>query len=288
VVIAIIAVLVGLLLPAVTKALEAANRMSCQNNLKQIGQATWNAASTYGMELPPAYGRYPSAKPIGLIAPTTVYILPYIEQKALYDQVEATVTAAKPNGDIGPWNGNSPADIPIFHCPSDVTLKGAPGTRGSNISYAANGQVFGTITTQRGSPPVVVKWAGKGGTKIPTDIPDGMSNTIFWTERLSYCDWTGNTEYANRWAGQGGQSTPLVGAWIGPINKKGTSPYLMPQFRITNSLDCTYYQPSSSHTGVLLAGLGDGSVRMLNTGISQNTFNLAMIPNDGTTLPSDW
>ena len=134
-----------------------------------------------------------------------------------------------------------------------------------------------------------------GGTKIPTDIPDGMSNTIFWTERLAYCAWAGppSAEIANRWAGQGGQSTPLVGMTGGPVGNGGSlaglSPNLKPEFSVTNSLSCTYYQPSSSHTGgVLLVGLGDGSVRILNSGISQTTFNLAMVPNDGAALPSDW
>jgi prepilin-type N-terminal cleavage/methylation domain-containing protein len=279
VVIAIIAVLIGLLLPAVQKVREAAARSQCGNNLKQLGLGIQMANDAY-FELPPAYGRYPKLSTTPLVAPPPVWILPYIEQQPLFTEIQAA-------GNIGPWNGGSPTIIKIFQCPSDVTLKTAPGTPGSNMSYAANGQVFGTVKTIPNTTTVYY-WSSVGGTKLTSDIPDGTSNTIFWTERLAYCEWTGTTEYANRWAGQGGQSTPLVGGKFGPAGALGLSPNVMPQFNVRNSLGCTYYQPSSSHTAVLLVAMGDGSVRNVNTGISQTSFNIAMVPNDGLPMPSDW
>src|SRR5579875_2099016 len=82
VVIAIIATLVGLLLPAVQKVREAANRTECQNNLRQIGLATTNAALQY-RQLPPAMGPYPKNSTLPITAPPTFWLLPFLELQNL-------------------------------------------------------------------------------------------------------------------------------------------------------------------------------------------------------------
>jgi prepilin-type N-terminal cleavage/methylation domain-containing protein/prepilin-type processing-associated H-X9-DG protein len=99
VVIAIIAVLIGLLLPAVQKVREAANRASCQNNLKQMGLALHNYADTNRL-----FPNEPSNRAAFNYAGTFyTMILPYVEQDALYRDVLA---------------GGAPQPVKIFLCPS--------------------------------------------------------------------------------------------------------------------------------------------------------------------------
>src|SRR5262245_3292558 len=84
VVIAIIAILIGLLVPAVQKVREAAARMTCQNNLHQLGVAVHDYASAFQDALPPVTAATNSAPSFGFNGSLHFVILPYIEQDNVY------------------------------------------------------------------------------------------------------------------------------------------------------------------------------------------------------------
>lgn len=125
VVIAIIGILVGLLLPAVQAAREAARRMSCSNNLKQIGLATHNFSSSYKEDLPmlgeaQEGGHWSS------------FILPYLEQSNLYEQLSwgSVNWAASVAVQDATLESNNPVMrhiaatelvLPFMRCPSSPT-----------------------------------------------------------------------------------------------------------------------------------------------------------------------
>lgn len=108
VVIAIIGVLIGLLLPAVQKVREAANRMRCQNNLKQIGIALHNYHGVYEYFPPGCLHTVASLNWRGRI-------LPYLEQDSLYNSLSLT------SGNVS-WGGLNPQlvkrGLPVYMCPS--------------------------------------------------------------------------------------------------------------------------------------------------------------------------
>jgi prepilin-type N-terminal cleavage/methylation domain-containing protein len=112
VVISIIALLVGLLLPAVQRAREAANRASCANNLKQLGLAFQQYHLTYG-RLPPVY-----ACAVG--ASWAVLILPYLEQENLYRQWDLGQSYYQ-QSDVA-----RQTPVPSYFCPTRRTFTSDP------------------------------------------------------------------------------------------------------------------------------------------------------------------
>jgi prepilin-type N-terminal cleavage/methylation domain-containing protein len=281
VVIAIIAILIGLLLPAVQKVREAAARMSCSNNLKQLSLGTINCADTNNGKLPPSIGLYPNDNAYGANQSDGglfLHILPYIEQNNLY---KASLVQPEPNDRN---NGNATysqwtapiqsAIVKTFQCPSDPTTLSYNGGQGA-ASYGINGQVFRYN---------YVGWSA-GLARFPASIPDGTSNTIFFTEKLTRtnaCVNCCNPYDNNYWPDWG----PLVSSSdCGMATGAGAMFQVMPKGDPANA---DGGRASSDHTAGMNVALGDGSVRFLSTGISPLTYWYALTPNQGEVLGSNW
>jgi len=181
VVIAIIGVLIALLLPAVQQAREAARRMQCSNQLKQLGLALHNYHDTYGSFVPRRQGTSQGSVNNGERASGFIGLLPFIEQGPMYDQIKAgDPSAGTPIPPFGPgawtaWNvWNTPPTALI--CPSATAEN--PELTGVNYVFSVGDTVNNndTVTVVRGLFP------RRDGARF-SDIIDGTSNTIAMSER---------------------------------------------------------------------------------------------------------
>ncbi len=290
VVIAIIAILIGLLLPAVQKVREAAARAQSQNNLKQICLGMHGCADANNGALPPAYVRPEALVPTiyrGAYGTATFFLLPYIEQINVYNNLGANGTNvfAGANGQVvktylAPNDGSMPND----------TIYGWAGT-----SYAANFQVFGnTRWTTAMSPGTAGHNENKytGTSSIPASFSDGMSNTVLFAEKQALC--VGDGGEGVLW-GHGGWNA----RWMSLFAQRfadGTSPdgisvasSMLPPMRKTKpGGGCEIERATALSTGGCMVGMGDGSVRNVTTSITPATWISALTPAGGEILGNDW
>jgi prepilin-type N-terminal cleavage/methylation domain-containing protein/prepilin-type processing-associated H-X9-DG protein len=268
VVIAIIAVLIGLLLPAVQKVRAAAARVSCQNNMKQLGLAVHNRASALG-------GIVTGQSYHGQITYWGALILPEIEQGNVYALYDYTKSYSDPV--------NRPAaqvQIKTYLCPAvpkagrTSTIPGPAQAAVSDYSgvYGVSGLMWTAAPATLTSP--YPGTAGVVGVFSQTlnfrtrfeQITDGTSNTLLFVEMAGRPDkYLGRTDT--------GTALPAYSAWVtdNAANLSGWTPDGTARGRcmVNCSNNVSAY---SFHGGGANVCMADGSVRFVSESIEAETF----------------
>ena len=287
-VIAIIAILIGLLLPAVQKARAAVARVACQNQIKQVVLAAHHCATATG-RVPTAGGvwHFGGSSGLPLTGSAHLFLLPYIEEDPRLVRIarEAPISLAcgcsqhiaNPETRYAPGVADVTAHpfavCPrVFRCPSDPTAPDgvAPGSFGGTVgvsNYAANLQSLGNH--QYNSSP----------RNLAASFPDGTSHTVLFAERYGTC--RGVT--AN-WL----EDTPTPHAPVFAYNRGVPGSYTIRLPQITPTTDqCDPLATQSPHAGGAIVGMADGSVRLVRSGVGFETWQAAVLPSDGGVVNLD-
>ncbi len=291
VVIAIIGVLVALLLPAVQKVREAANRVRCQSNLRQIGLAVLNYHDTNR-----SFPRNGNRGGSGISVDSWSFfarMLPFLEQENLYRT--AQIDTASLLGNVA-----EKTNVATFFCPSDTAQQESPSP------YAANDYYLGgslPLTNYKGCSGSNWCWGdyphtGPSGNcdcfyKAPfgdgiffrndilykltlTDIGDGTSNTFMIGEDVPHLNCWSAWPYAN----------DAVGTCAIPPNVNLDQRYGVCDAAavMANAAWANTYGFRSRHPGGLQFAYADGSVHFISQGIDMPTYWAMSTINGGETL----
>lgn len=305
VVIAIIAILIGLLLPAVQKVREAAARMSCSNNLKQLGLALHNHEATF--QYFPTAGAYPIVTPpatrIASAWSVQALLLPYIEQENLQRLIDF-------NNSYNNQPNVTQQRINVLLCPSEpkaVLRAGAPPH--FPLNYAAN---MGSWMIYDPNPSNPMGRGGDGafavGQKVRiNEFQDGTSQTIAFSEVKAYTPYNrdgGNPSALNtpmpttpaQIAGFGGSFKVDSGhtEWVDAhVHQSGFTTTFPPNTKVpftnagieydvdftstregnaTNAITYAAVTSRSNHSGGVNSVFMDGSVRMIPNSIDPKVW----------------
>ena len=305
VVIAIIGILIALLLPAVQAAREAARRMQCSNNLRQIGIAMHNCHTVHG-SFPQSAGYFPGedrarasfpppSSQLSTEAPANLssiqyFLLPFLEQEALHMQRRGwTQTDLSISG---PYTTN-PHGVPpaVWLCPSDSTS----GSDGVTPPWP-NGRTFGVVNYAANVQALHHWWDGSAsGTNAQPHpftkpsiamIRDGTSNTVAFAERYTICPTPANSSHG-RMAWLGTYASPPYDP-IFASNDASGAPYISPPQDAPREQECNPFTTQSPHPGSMNVLLFDGSVRGVSPMIATETWTRVIMPRDGEVLDANW
>ena len=294
VVIAIIAVLIALLLPAVQAAREAARRMQCVNNLKQLSLASMNYESSNGTFPAGMYGAYTTTGSMKAGLNVLVRIMPYVEGQSNFNQANFTWRESDVANATLASTGTS-----VLWCPSDPTVSigvpidpedwnGVPASTNLKTYYTSYGGCQGmwslSVLPTNGTPPgstYPARLSNMNGiifsssTVRIADVTDGTSNTVLFAERphgkLPTSIVTGETgtwqNYYHWW--HSGYYTDAMCESYYPINSQFKGLPFIP-----GSTDEDWAMTVGSfHPGGANVSFADGSVKFLKDSIQSLPFN---------------
>jgi prepilin-type N-terminal cleavage/methylation domain-containing protein len=281
VVVAIIAVLVGLLVPAVQKVRESANRLWCANNIKQIALA-WhgfeqvNGSFPYGGTFNSHGPRYINGVPatgLNQWAGWAFQILPFIEQDQVY-------VSSKGQSDYFKGLDARKAKIKTYFCPSRRSPEEFGGC--GMMDYAANGGTATAKSIMQDNPyncyhetlmTGVIKHNNQGGCVRIPQIMDGLSNTMLIGEKGFDAAYYGMVKADDNEGYSIGYDQDVV-RW-GNIQPK--------QDEVTNEW-WGRKRFGSNHSGSFLASFADGSIRPINYTVNLITFSNLCSISDGNAV----
>lgn len=287
VVIAIIGILVALLLPAVQAAREAARRMSCSNNMKQMGIALHNYHDTY-KTLPP--GKITEGNCCSAHSGTSwaISILPYLEQGGLSDQYDFSASTIMAN-----FTAFRQTRIEAYLCPSDhfpdqlevpdsgpapsQNAEFQPGSyrcvggrsSGGNNAWWDNQQACGHVNAGRTDWKGPLHWIGlpcSNGDELDVErfatIKDGTSNTLMIGEMTTKTHLKRRTFWAYSYTSYNSSDViPNSATIIADYDKCGS---------IVNDINMCKRGWGSFHPGIIQWTLCDGSVRGISINVDMD------------------
>ena len=306
VVIAIIGLLMALLLPAIQRVREAANRMRCGNNLSQIAMAFHNLHNDYnvfptgGAALNRTIVNNQPGGPIDQNWGWAYQILPYMEQQQLH-AVTGSFTA-NTNNTI------TTTPIPAYFCPSrrrpQLTDAGRAG-----IDYVGNGGVaaqfnysLGSTTATYNSPPwgdytasgMVIRsgpshqHAQRRAVSLDGGVPDGTSNTILIAEKsfnITHVNrsaaWYDNESYVSGWHTNTGTGNPGANDTIGTASLQPAQDTRSNPTVVNYSSGGQVIRFGSMHPGSFNAVMADRALRRIRYSVPLVQLQLACVRDDG-------
>jgi prepilin-type processing-associated H-X9-DG protein/prepilin-type N-terminal cleavage/methylation domain-containing protein len=281
VVITIIGILIALLLPAVQAAREAARKMQCCNNLKQIGLAMLGYEQSNGT-LPIGMNIGPQLKGHSAFAP----MLPFVEQKGLYD-----IYDFKKRVYDSPNNKVICISVPAFICPSDNAAGRRMKTDDATVVFARSNYAVCFGSNTEGTSDTVLISTTDGAfrwdvAKRLSDFKDGTSNTVVAGEVIAGRDdvYLDNSKFDVRgvWAEGTNMGSAVYTHLKTPNSSAGDSLFSNYTCAQDDSLPCDYSAGTSRYRGYAAArsrhpggvnvAFGDGHVSFYNDTIDWHVW----------------